>query len=406
MPIQNRKNPQSRARIAFVRRPGVWLIYIVLWTVAGTLTAVQSYVGEAIYPGQRQVVLHFKVPVQAGEKPKNLPAPTFRDHLRWSMEVWYTRAALSLVALWFALKVRITKKNKFKTLPIHLIISVALDVLALQTVAILCHLFEPHHPAFRAELARAISGYMALNLLIYWALLGLAYAWHYYNDLRQEELQSAKLRGELAHARLKVLKAQLHPHFLFNALSSIGTLLHEDPIAAEDMLLRVSHLLRTMLEDTHSQEVSLRKELAILDWHLGIERIRFGDRLTTRIEIEDEALSCAVPHLILQPLVENAIRHGIAKNAGPDELRVSARRAGESLELEVSNSNSILRLSSEEALREGVGLSNSQSRLQALYGDRFSLSLANLAPRGVLAKIVIPFHRLQTEPIPITEFPG
>jgi LytS/YehU family sensor histidine kinase len=180
-------------------------------------------------------------------------------------------------------------------------------------------------------------------------------------------------------------------------LHSIGTLLHEDPEAAENMLLCVGQLLRTFLEDKQSDEVTLRKELAMLEYHLEVERIRFGDRLTICTAIDMETLDCAVPHLILQPLVENAIRHGIGKHTGPDEVRISARRAGESLQLEVWNSNSVLEHTCEAAMCRGIGLSNSHLRLSALYPDQCSLRIANVEPRGVSATITIPFRTMEIE---------
>jgi LytS/YehU family sensor histidine kinase len=239
--------------------------------------------------------------------------------------------------------------------------------------------------------------HVAFNLLVYWVLVGLVHIWHYYNDARNEEVRSARLRGELANARLTVLKAQLHPHFLFNALHSVATLLHEDVHAAEDLLLRLSSLLRTVLDDTHYQEISLRKEITILEWHLGIERIRYGDRLTTKTEIEDDLLDCAVPHLILQTLAENAIRHGIGKHPGKDVVGVYARRAGESIQIEVTNSNSVLSLSQQQALQEGIGLSNMEPRLRELYNGRSSLSLNNINPRGVSVVVSIPYRLVEKE---------
>jgi LytS/YehU family sensor histidine kinase len=276
--------------------------------------------------------------------------------------------------------------------------------MAVLAVPILRHWSESDHLAFDAELRRTLSTHVAANLLVYWVLVGLVHVWHFYSDARHEELRSMQLRGELAQIRLTVLKAQLHPHFLFNALHSIAAILYEDPAVAEDLLLRVGWLLRTFLEDIHSQEISLRKELAILDWHLGIERVRFGDRLSTNSNIEEETLDCAVPHLILQTLVENAIRHGIGKHPGADEVNVQVRKIGNALQLEVTNFNSVLFLSGEEALRQGIGLSNIRSRLRELYQDQFSLVLTSLVPRGVAVRVVLPFRKLAEDTVDVLRY--
>jgi len=385
----------------FHTRGSFWLVYITLWTMAAMLLACQGYVGKIIYPEGPPVIQSSRLIAARPSTGANVKEISqrrpFSYYLLREAEVWYTRAALSPVALWIALRFRIRSKRWLRMLFVHLFTSTALSTAAVLIVSILRHWSEPDHLPFGSEVRRTISIHTATNFLVYWVLVGLVHVWHFYSDARQEELRSTRLREELAQARLTVLKAQLHPHFLFNALHSVAALLYEDPAAAEDLLLRLSLLLRTFLEDTHSQEISLRKELAILDWHLGIERIRFGDRLITNSDIETEALDCAVPHLILQTLVENAIRHGIGIHPGADEVNVQVRKIGNALQLEVTNSNSVLLLSSEEALRHGIGLSNIQSRLRELYKDQFSLALTSLVPRGVAVRVVLPFRKLTEE---------
>jgi LytS/YehU family sensor histidine kinase len=304
---------------------------------------------------------------------------------------------LSPLAVWLALRFRFRSGQRLFVTGLHLLASVLLDVLALLSMATLQHWRESQRLTFDGSIRQSISMHFVPNLMEYWMVIGLVHLWHYYNDARREEVRSARLRGELAHARLTVLKSQLHPHFLFNALHSVASLLHEDVLVAEDLLLRLSRLLRAMLDDTYSQEIPLRKEILILDWHLGIERIRYGDRLTTRTQIEDDVLDCAVPHLILQTLVENAIRHGIGKHPGPDEVSIQARRVGTDLRIEVANSNSVLLMSNNEVLRQGVGLVNMQSRLKELYGGKSFLSLVSLEPRGVSVTVSLPFRKLATD---------
>lgn len=392
---------QTRDRSSLFRRVDMWLIFVFLWTLIAVLQGGQSYVRERIYAHEVPAA-RSKVPIKdlSSTNIQATKTPTrfrFLDHFRWSMEVWYTRAAISPLALWLALTFRIRNINKWKAISLHLVFSITVDALVLVELATVRHLLEPHNPPFTSELKYAFSDHIVFNFLVYWVLVGLAHAWHYSNDSRRKEVHNAKLSEELAQARLTALKSQVQPHFLFNALHSIGTLVHEDPNAAENMLLCLGKLLRTSLEETHSVEVVLRKELAVLENHLGVERIRFGDRLAIRIDVEDQTLDCAVPHLILQPLVENAIRHGIGRNPGSDEICIYARRAGDSLELEVANRNSKLEFSQDESLRRGIGLSNSKSRLHELYDQRSSLVLTNLQPRGVSVKITIPYRHMNAD---------
>jgi hypothetical protein len=394
----------TREDAALFKRWNLWLIFLGLWTFIAFISAVQSYVREEIYVAKAPPATRMNVPIKdmsamnvETRKPKS--RFKFLDHMRWAMEVWYTRAMISPMALWIAMTIRIRRKRWFESISIHLACSLLIDVLVLLELAGIRHALEPQHPAFWGEFTYAASDHSVFNFLVYWTLVGFMHVWHYSRDSRQEAVQRVRLSKELAETQLTMLKAQLQPHFLFNALHSIGTLVHEDPVAAENMLLCVAQLLRTFLEDKQSDEVTLRKELATLEYHLEVERIRFGDRLTINTAVDTETLDCAVPHLILQPLVENAIRHGIGKHPGPDEVRICARRAGESLQLEVWNSNSLLEHSSEAAMSRGIGLSNSRLRLGALYPDRCSLHIANVEPRGVAATIMIPFRTMEREEI-------
>jgi len=387
---------QIRKDTPLYKRADLWVLYILIWTFIAVLFAVQAYIGAVVYPGQKAISLHAKTTVpRTGDSTVDVHIPLrFRDHLSWSLEVWYTRALLSPLVLWAALNFRVRRESRMAILFGHLLASIGLDIIDLLVIAELSHALGPDHPAFPVELTRAVSAYIVWNFLIYWVLVGVVHAWYYYGDAQRQALQRARLSEELAQMRLTVLKSQLHPHFLFNSLHSIGTLVHEDPNLAEDLLLRVGHLLRTFLQDTHIHEVALRKEIAILDSQFGIERIRFGDRLTTRTEIEEGTLDCAVPHLIFQPLVENAIRHGIGKHPGTDEVVIRVKKMDCSLQLEVLNFSSVLVCSKDEVLHHGVGLSNVRARLRELYDDRYSLQLTALQPRGVSVCINLPLRTI------------
>jgi LytS/YehU family sensor histidine kinase len=218
---------------------------------------------------------------------------------------------------------------------------------------------------------------------------------HFHAEKTRREIEASRLTTELAQSRLQALKSQLQPHFLFNTLHAIVTLLDEDKVSAEDMLLRLSELLRAFLEDYQGQEITLRQELTLIELYLGIQRTRFKDRLTTQIYIAPDTLDCAVPSLILQPIVENAIRHGIGQRIGADCIEIESRREGDTLCLDVRNRNSSLAAVPGAASGHGIGLSNTRLRLKELYGDAAQVRLDMIWPEGVACRIRMPFREIE-----------
>jgi sensor histidine kinase YesM len=217
----------------------------------------------------------------------------------------------------------------------------------------------------------------------------------YYRRFHERELRASELEKRLAEARLQALQMQLNPHFLFNTLHAISSLMHRDIDAADRMIVRLSDLLRSALENVGIQEVQLREELAFLDSYLEIEQTRFGDRLTLRREIDPETLDALVPNLVLQPLMENAIRHGIEPRAQPGLIGLRARRENGMLHLQVfDNGNGI---AAPQTFEEGIGLSNTRARLQQLYGNAQRLELANSPQGGLVVSVRIPW-RTATSP--------
>lgn len=187
---------------------------------------------------------------------------------------------------------------------------------------------------------------------------------------------------------------QLQPHFLFNTLQAATMLIHDDPDGAEDMLLRLSQLLRISLDELHEPEVSLIREVEFLEYYIGIQQRRFGDRLRFDIQIDQDVLTCAVPSLVLQPLVENAVRHGIGKHKAPDVITVQGFQSKDRLSLEVHNRTGVLDDVPEQLLNRGLGLANTKARLEQLYGPQQTLELHNLQPTGVSVVLSIPLRRL------------
>lgn len=212
-------------------------------------------------------------------------------------------------------------------------------------------------------------------------------------EARRRRLHEAELQSRVSNAELQMLRMQLQPHFLFNSLQAATVLIHDNPSAAETVLQRLSELLRVALDDTRSFEVPLKDEIAFLENYVEIQKQRFQDRLSVRYDIPTDTSSVPVPSLLLQPLVENAIHHGIGLNKGSDIVEITARLCGADLSLRVSNLASSL-TPNEHTNGHGVGLKNTQARLQQMYGDRASIKLEPLHPRGVCATVLLPVERL------------
>ncbi len=207
------------------------------------------------------------------------------------------------------------------------------------------------------------------------------------------KLLTAHVQAELARAQLQTMKAQLQPHFLFNTLNTISVLTTEDPEKANRMILLLSDLLRQTLEISQADEVTLKHELDLLRAYLEIQRMRFRRRLVVSYDVDAELLGANVPHFSLQPLVENAIRHGIAKQRSGGRINISAHRMNGSLVLQVQDNGPGL---SVEHMRQrngtGIGLANTRQRLSCMYGSLSSVAIQPCEPKGTLATIVIPYR--------------
>ena len=225
-------------------------------------------------------------------------------------------------------------------------------------------------------------------------MVALLHAWARYRRTRERELEAVRLEEELSRARLQHLEAQLQPHFLFNTLNVISSLMYHDPARADRMLGRLSDLLRLTFQRAPEPEVALAEELEWLDWYLQIMQLRFGDRLTLRQEIDPDTLRLAVPRLLLQPLVENALKHGAAQRAGPATVVISARSEGDVLTLAVEDDGPGV-VDPATAIGNGVGLSNTVERLRTLYGNGGGLMLTNRPEGGLTAAVQVPARRLQ-----------
>ncbi|MEW6130096.1 MAG: histidine kinase [Acidobacteriota bacterium] len=235
------------------------------------------------------------------------------------------------------------------------------------------------------------------TLFTFWAMVGVIYAFEYYRKYRLHELRASQLEIQLSQAQLQALRMQLNPHFLFNTLHAISSLMRRNVEEADRMIAHLSDLLRLSLEHTGQQEVPLNQELEFLKRYLEIEQTRFQERLRVCMEIAPETLDALVPNLILQPLVENAIRHGIAPRAAPGTVEVFARRQGETLEIQVQDNGCGLQHNDSSGLTEGVGLANTRARLIQLYGAAQHFELKNRTEGGVTVKLIIPFRQCSAQ---------
>ena len=301
-------------------------------------------------------------------------ADQFFRYLWWS---FYTWGVLTPVVVALALR----RPLGASTWPLHVAASFVIVALEI-SVEVLIGLRT--HP--EASLLHIVTHYFGrhaqVSIATYWLIVVMV-------ALRQRELRACRLEVALSTAQLETLRAQLQPHFLFNTLQAATTLIHDDPDGAEQMLVRLSELLRMSIDEVHVQEVPLARELEMLELYMGIQARRFGDRLQFVVAIDSDARRCMVPALILQPIVENAIGHGIAMHKGADTVTIAGTRDGSSLKLAVHNQSGTLEPASG---RQGVGLANTRARLEQLYGDRHALDLRGLAPRGVSAEIVVPWR--------------
>ena len=228
------------------------------------------------------------------------------------------------------------------------------------------------------------------EMATYWALVAFVHAIDYHRESQEREIAAAQLQTQLAEAQLEALQRQLHPHFLFNTLNTIATLMHRDVHAADEMLVQLSDLLRLTLDRIGTQQVPLKDEVDFLKKYLEIEQTRFGDRLIVNIDIDPEVLDAPVPNLILQPLVENALRHGIGPRIGVGRVDVTASQSDGLLTMTVRDNGVGLSQDKLNAFHSGVGLSNTRSRLENLYGSRHRFEFQTPPGGGLLVTIVIP----------------
>jgi LytS/YehU family sensor histidine kinase len=312
------------------------------------------------------------------------------------MSVCYLWALATPLVFWLARRFRIERQNWRSRIMFH-----AFGGLALVGTMSALHflIFMPYIGRTSEITAFRDFQYVFFNLdrqlCIYWLLLLLSHVVNYYNSYRKGRLQAAQLRTELVQSQLEALKMQLHPHFLFNTLHSISALLTKDVDAARSMITRLGDFLRLTLENAGTQEVTLQQEMEFLNGYLEIERVRFQDRLTTLVNVDPLMLDVPVPNLILQPIVENAMRHAIATHADCGRIEITAMPRNGALHIEVRDNGPGLPVDHDTIhLRKGVGLANTRARLERLYGADHLFELTNDPAGGLVVTLEIPRDRI------------
>jgi sensor histidine kinase YesM len=355
----------------WVRLAAIWGI----WTFIGLVFTLQGYFTS--YRSERPML--------------------FTDSLYLQMTWAYVWALATPLVLWAAARLPIERTNWVRSALLHIPISIALSVV-LTALARVMIWFKFGYPLGKPLTFESISNFVIGNFSegigIYLLIALTSYAYSYYRRFREGQLIALQLEAQLSQAQLQALKMQLHPHFLFNTLHSISALLNKDVEAARKMITRLGDFLRLTLENSGSQEVTLKQEMEFLSCYLEIERIRFQNRLVTRMDLGDRTLDARVPNLILQPIVENAIRYGIAPRSTPGLLEIEAKQLDGKLRIQVRDNGPGLpeHRTSQNLFKKGLGLANTETRLKRLYGADHLFDLTNDPAGGLIVTLEIPFH--------------
>ena len=353
----------------FVKWVWIWAI----WTLVGFFFASQFALQNQLSPN---------------------PVPFWRI-VMWQLFSGYVWFALSPVIFWLSGKFPFDGEHWKISVPVHLVASLVIALFQLSIDAFVLPKLGYLRNYQTASYFETYKIFLLINLhfsvAIYWGVLAIHQAIKYYRKYRERELTTSQLEARLAQSRLQVLKMQLHPHFLFNTLNAISELIYKDRESADRMIMNLSDLLRMSFENLEVQEISLKQELEFLEKYLEIEQMRFHDRLTVDMQIAPETLEASVPNMVLQPLVENAIKHGIAPRSAGGRIDIEATRKNGDLKISVVDDGLGVPFGDLENLADGVGLSNTKRRLRHLYGEAHHFELRAPGKKGLRVDLTIPF---------------
>jgi two-component system, LytTR family, sensor kinase len=344
-----------------------WVVYVAGWTLVGLFFGSQALIYAVYSPNQ---------PWQA--------------QLLRALADWYTWALLAPLIVALGRRFPISARHRARSIATLAVAGVGLTV-----AKILLRFGEGRLVAAldSVPLRLMLLGQFHLNYATFWAILGISAAFDYYRKFRERELRASQLETRLAQAQLEVLRIQLQPHFLFNTLHTISALMQEGDIEAADrMIARLGELLRLVTDHVHEQEVPLRQEMEIVERYLEIQQIRFSERLRVHLDVAPDVLDVRFPQMLLQPIVENAIRHGVGPRAGGGTLWISAKREGEHVRVVVEDDGVGLR-ATETGRGNGVGLANTRARLEQMYGNRQKLQVGERPGGGTRVEILLPDSR-------------
>jgi sensor histidine kinase YesM len=369
-----------------------------LWFRLGIILAIWTGLA-VVLTAQAYLVVYSALHADTDLRGRHPPRPGITELFWNTMAECLIWVVLTPGILWLVKRFPFGQGRLLRSLLVHLgaclVCGVFQTLLALLAAELLRK--EILKPTFSANvLFYFFVAKMNNNIFFYWAILAVGHVLNYYRQLRDRELFSSQLEAKLAQTQLQVLKMQLHPHFLFNTLNAISALIHSDVELADRMIARLGDLLRTTLENANQQEVPLRQELDFIQPYLEIEKARLGSRLTVDIQIDPEILDAKVPNLILQPLIENAIRHGIGPRTAPGRIEIQAGRDNGFLRLAVKDTGPGLQ-APPGALR-GIGLANTRARLEHLYGANQQLQLTNVPGGGLQVSLTFPFQEFTGSP--------
>ena len=356
-----------------------WAIAFVVWTIIGLSFASRSYFTA----------------YRAGT------AVDWKEVVSGYLIDFYIWGAVSPLIFRLARRFPIERGKAASRIALHFIISV-IFIFLVTAISILAYWYlgftnESRYPTIGVLFKDLIIGPYMLHqgLLVYWGTLIAAHAFEYYRQLQAGKTRAAELSTQLAQAQLAALKMQIHPHFLFNTLNSIASLLHKDVETADRMIARLSDFLRLTLKNSEEPTVTLEQELAFVKTYLEIEKIRFQERLVVEMKIEPDALDAQVPNLILQPLIENAVRHGISRQTAVGNLRIQATLDGKRLSIVIEDNGPGLNGNGNRRKRTndgGVGLTNVRARLGQFYDNDFFFEVADKKNQnGTIVSLIVPY---------------
>ena len=310
----------------------------------------------------------------------------------WNLVEFYLWALFSPLVFWLCRKFHHERKGWIRTLSLHLIFGILLSLFHCLLDAVgHCVWQALHHepflfwPAYYGTVVYRLQ----IDVFLYSVLVGFWHAFDYHRKFQERRLKTVELEASLAQAQLLALKMQIQPHFLFNTLQAVAELVHVDIDAAEDVTLKLSDLLRRTLKSGAAQIISLEEEIEFLKIYLAIEQVRLKERLNVDLKIDPDTLTAAIPPLLLQPLVENAVRHGIAPIPGKGTVSVRSHRNNDTLILEIHDTGPGINGEASFSVNGGIGLKNTRARLQTFYGPNHKCELINNG--GLTVRISLPY---------------